>query len=341
MNSRLATTYLGMDLPSPVVASAGPLTGRVDVAERLAAAGVGAIVLPSLFEEEIVSAAFHVDEMYNRGAGVFAEALSYLPELPGTEGTPDSYLDLVETTRARVDVPVIASLNGIHPGGWVDYATMLAEAGASAIELNAYRVAASPFDTAHVVEDELVTLVAAVREAVAVPIAVKLSPFFSALGDVAMRVVTAGADGLVLFNRFYQPDIDLESLRVVHGLELSGPADLRLALRWIGILHGRVPGALALSGGVDEAADVAKGLLIGADVVMTTSALLRHGPDHVRTLVHGLQAWLDEHEYESVDQLRGSMSHRSAPDHDAFERANYLQVLRRTSQRYAATSARR
>lgn len=334
MTADLSCRYLGLELRGPIVASAGPLTGRLDTLRRLEAAGAAAVVLPSLFEEDIVSAAFQLHAMHNQGAGVFAEASSYLPDVPDTPTDVDRYLDLVADASSTLSVPVIASLNGMSTGGWVRYATELAEAGAAAIELNVYLMAADRADTAATVENRLVDLVRAVREAVSIPLAVKLSPYFSALGNVAEAVVGAGANGLVLFNRFYQPEIDLESLTVIPSLDLSSSADLRLPLRWIGVLHGRVPCSLALSGGVHNWGDALKGLLAGADVVMTTSALLRVGPEHIGELLRGLTAWLDEHDYESVEQLRGSMSQQSVPDPDAYERSNYLKVLRHGAARY-------
>ncbi|CAB4859362.1 unannotated protein [freshwater metagenome] len=334
MTANLRCRYLGLDLTGPIVASAGPLTGRLDTLQRLEDAGASAVVLPSLFEEEIIATAFHLHDMHGQGTGVFAEANSYLPDLPEMPTDADRYLDLVADARERLSIPVIASLNGMSAGGWVRYATELAQAGASAIELNVYLMAADPADTAATVEDRLLDLVLAVRAAVAIPIAVKLSPYFSALGNVAEAVAGAGADGLVLFNRFYQPEIDLQTLTVVPSLDLSTQADLRLPLRWIGVLHNRVPCSLALSGGVHNWADAVKGLLAGADVVMTTSALLRLGPEHVRELLRGVSTWLDENDYESVEQLCGSMSQQSVPDPDVYERSNYLKVLRHGSAKY-------
>jgi dihydroorotate dehydrogenase (fumarate) len=235
----------------------------------------------------------------------------------------------------------VASLNGTTNGGWVGYAVDLAEAGASAIELNVYLVAADPEETAVDVEDRLLELVSAVRAAVQVPVAVKLSPYFSALGSLASRLVRVGADGLVLFNRWAQPDLDLDDLAVVPALELSTPADLRVPLRWVGILRGRVGCSLALSGGVHGPDGVVKGLLVGADVVMSTSGLLRHGPEHAAVLRAGLVQWLEDHDYESVTQLRGAMSQRSVPDPDAFERAGYLSTLQQAMRRYASAPVAR
>jgi dihydroorotate dehydrogenase (fumarate) len=329
MSTDLRTRYLGLELAGPIVASAGPLTGRLDTLRRLEAAGTAAVVLPSLFEEELLAAVLEQRALEAQGVGISAEAFTYLPELPGATASIDRHLQLVADARAALSIPVIASLNGHTTGGWVNSATALAEAGASAIELNVYVVAADPADTAATIEDELIDLVRAVRSAVAVPLAVKLSPFFSALGNVAEGVAGAGADGLVLFNRFYQPDIDLDALTIVPSLDLSSSADLRLPLRWIGLLRDRLDCSLALSGGVHRPADVLKGLLAGADVVMTTAALLQHGPEHVRTLLDGMAEWLAANEYESLSQLRGSMSQRSVPDPDAYERSNYVRVVRR------------
>jgi dihydroorotate dehydrogenase (fumarate) len=333
MTAVLTTNYLGMRLPSPIVASAGPLTGQLDTLAQLEVAGAGAVVLPSLFEEDIVAAAFALQALHSTGAGVFAEALDYLPDIPAVS-IVDRHLQLVHDACSQLHIPVIASLNGISTGGWVRYAAQLAAAGAAAIELNVYLVATDPGDTAATVERRLLDLVRAVRAAVTVPIAVKLSPFFSALGSLAEAVATAGADGLVLFNRFYQPDIDLDSLTVLPSIDLSTSADVRLPLRWIGVLHHRVPCSLALSSGVHSAADAVKGLLAGADVVMTTSAVIQRGPEHLRVMLDGLSAWLDERDYDSVDQLRGSMSQWAVPDPNAYERANYIEVLRRGQTRH-------
>lgn len=333
MSVDLSTRYLGLSLSSPLVASAGPLTGQLPALQRLQAAGVGAVVLPSLFEEDIVAADNELHALH-RLALHSAEAEGFLPALDGP-GPAERYVELVAAASRLLDIPVIASLNGLSTGGWVRHAGELVEAGASAIELNVYFVAADPTDTATTVEHRVVDLVRAVRSVVAVPIAVKLSPFFSAVGDVAEQVVGAGADGLVLFNRFSQPDLDLEEMEVVPGFELSTVADLRLPLRWVGLLHGRLPCSLALSGGVHGVTELVKALAVGADVAMTTSALLRHGPDYAATLVEGLTTWLLEHDYESAAELRGSMSQRSAPNPDAYERAQYLDGVRRVSARYA------
>ncbi len=291
-------------------------------------AGAAAIVMPSLFEEEILQDEIELNRALEAGAGHFAEALDYFPAVPEIATAGDRYLASLADIKAAVDVPVIASLNATSPGGWVRYASLLADAGADAIELNLYHVAADPERTAADVEHEKLTIVADVRRAITVPLAVKLSPYYSSMAHFARRLVACGADGLVLFNRFYQPDIDLEALEVVPRLELSSPWDLRLPMRWIAILRPLLPAtSLAATSGIASGTDAAKAIAVGADVTMMTSAVLRHGPEQIAATVAGLQGWLDEHDYESVDQLRGSMSHATSPDPGAFERANYLRVL--------------
>jgi dihydroorotate dehydrogenase (fumarate) len=321
----LATTYLGLQLRSPLVASAGPTTRTLDGLRRLEQAGVGAVVLPSLFEEQLEAEAHHVDDLLSGPA--FAEADAFFPEQSVFAADSDEHLALVIEAKATLSVPVIASLNGSSPGGWTHYATALAEAGADALELNVYRVAADPERSAAQVEDELLKVVSEVRAEVGLPLAVKLGPYFSSLPHLARSVAAAGADGLVLFNRFYQPDLDLETLHATPHLVLSTSDELRLPLRWIGLLRGRVDCDLALSTGVHTAEDAVKGLLVGADVVMMTSALLHHGPGHVAEVEAGLRAWFDEREYESVAQARGSAAWATGPDPTGFERANYLSVL--------------
>jgi dihydroorotate dehydrogenase (fumarate) len=324
----LATTYLGMELSCPVVASASPLTGHPPSLRALAAAGVGAVVLPSLFEEQITHESTELARLRQTGAGVHPEAPSgYVPRLDGYNHGAVRYLDLLRKAKAILDVPVIASLNGVTRGGWTAYAQMLVDTGADAIELNLYRVAASPDVTGRQVEAEALDLVAAVARAAEVPIAVKLSPYYSALGNLAGSLVDAGAAGLVLFNRFYQPDIDLETLTVGPHLVLSDSDELRLPLRWMALLHGRVDASLAASTGVHEPDDVVKVLLAGADVAMTTSALLRHGPGYVGVLRDGLLDWLRVRGYASASEARGAVSQRSAADPEAYERAQYLQTL--------------
>lgn len=328
MSADLTTTYLGLELANPLVASASPMTGDPDWLRRAEEAGAAAVVLPSLYEEEIEHEALEMQRLAEFGAGSYAEALNgYFPDLEHYATRTEDYLRKVEAAKAAVDVPVIGSLNGTTRGGWVRWARHLVDAGVDAIELNTYLVVTDPYASCEDVERRYLDLVAAVCEEVAVPVAVKIGPFFSSLPHTARRIVDAGASGLVLFNRFYQADIDLERLEVVTDLQLSHPSELRLPLRWIAILHGRVPADLALTTGVHSAADALKGLLVGAAVVMMTSALLEHGPEHLGDVLAGIREWLDEHEYESVRQLRGSMSLESAPNPEAFMRANYMKTL--------------
>ena len=327
MSIDLTSTYLGMTLRNPVVASPGPVTGDPDQWRRLEDAGVGAIVLPSLFEEEITSESWWVSDLLDEGRDVVAEASDYLPEFEDYSIGPDRFLDLVTRAKATVSVPVIASLNGTTSGGWVDYAGRLVEAGADAIELNVYDVITEPRVTGTDVEDRIIDLVTTVRAEVSVPVAVKLGPWFSALANMATKLADAGADGLVLFNRLYQPDIDLDGPSVKPRLMLSVPGNVRQSVAWIGILSGQVPLSLAASGGVDSAEDVVKLILAGADATMTTAALLRHGPDHVASLVNGLAEWLEERGYESVTQAKGSVSLSKAAEPEAYQRANYYQTL--------------
>lgn len=324
----LHTTYLGLALSSPIVASASPLTGELDSAKAIADAGAAALVMPSLFEEEILQEEIELNRALEAGAEHFSEALSYFPTMTNITNPADRYATRLAELKAALDIPVIASLNATSPGGWVRYAMMLANEGADAIELNLYSVAADPRWNAADVEGEYLEAVAEVRAMTRVPLAVKLSPFFTSTAHFARRVVDAGADGLVLFNRFYQPDIDLESLDVVPRVELSSPWELRLPLRWIAILRPLLPRtSLAATTGIATGFDAAKAIAVGADVAMTTSALLRHGPARIGAIVDDLQRWLDEHEYTSVDQLRGSMSHATTDNPAAFERANYRKML--------------
>jgi dihydroorotate dehydrogenase (fumarate) len=309
----LRTRYLGMDLRSPLVASSSPLTGNLDGLRRLEAAGAGAVVLPSLFAEELAEPGPRPD------AGPADRA--------GYGAGPAAYLSLVEQARQTLDIPVVASLNGVSRGGWAGYATRLEEAGADALELNVYYVSSRPGQSGSDVEWHYLDVVRAVRRATRIPLAVKLSPYFSSLANMAGQLVEAGADGLVLFNRFYQPDLDIEAMEVLPALELSTSTELRLPLRWVAILHRRHRVSLAASTGVHTATDVLKVLLAGADVAMMTSALLRNGPDHLRPLEVQVRDWMDRHDLETVDQLRGRLSQRSVPDPAAFERANYIRTL--------------
>ena len=330
----MTTRYLGMTLRSPVVASSSPLTGDLPSLRALDAAGVGAVVLPSLFEEQLEHEIAEVDRFLGMSADVNPEAtFGYTPVLDSYNHGSVRYLRLVREATAAVNVPVIASLNGATAGGWTAYARMIADAGADAIELNVYQVAADPDRTGREVENETLRIVESVVEACEVPVAVKLSPYFSSLANLATRLVDAGASGLVLFNRFYQPDINLETLSVSPHLVLSDSDELRLPLRWMALLHGRVDASLAATTGIHTRLDVAKAILAGANVTMTTSSLLRHGPDHVSSLVDGLRDWMAEREYASVAQMTGSVSQVTVSDPAAFERANYLDTLTK----YAST----
>jgi dihydroorotate dehydrogenase (fumarate) len=324
----LKTSYLGLELEHPVVASASPLSRTLDGIRALEDGGASAVVLFSLFEEQIrqETAAFH--RHTQAGTESFGEALSYFPDVASYEVGPEAYLDLVRRARKAVDVPVIASLNGVTPSGWTEYATLLEEAGASALELNIFHIPADLDVVGRDVEARYEDIVRRVRAAVSVPLAVKLGPYFSAMGEMARRLNEAGANALVLFNRFYQPDFDLDALEVRPDLELSSPSEIRLPLLWIGVLRGKLGGLdLAATTGVESGREVVKYLLAGADAVMTTSALLRHGSGHVRTLVEELSAWMAAKGYESVEQMRGAMSQERVADPTAFERANYIRVL--------------
>jgi dihydroorotate dehydrogenase (fumarate) len=325
----LRTSYLGLDLRSPIVASSSPLTGDLASARLLEQAGAAAIVLPSLFEEEILNEEIQLSRSLEAGTEQFAEALDYFPRIESYEGVGERYLARLARTKAELSIPVIASLNATTVGGWVRYARMVQDAGADALELNLYHIAADPKMTAAEREATDLALIAAVRSSVTIPLAVKLSPYYSALANFAVHAREAGADGLVLFNRFYQPDLDLDSFEVINRVELSRPSELRLPLRWIAILRPQLDPSvsLAATSGVHSGTDAVKGILVGADIVMMTSALLRNGPAHVRAVEAELAAWMVEHEYESVTQMRGSASAASIEDPSAFERANYMAAL--------------
>ena len=327
--SRLATTYLGLELRSPVVASSSPLLRDLETAKRMCAAGAAAIVLPSLFEEEIVHEDLELDAVLEAGAEGFSEALHYFPELGAVESIAERYLSSIGTAKAQLDVPVIASLNAASPGGWVRYAKLIEEAGADALELNLYHIAADPAQTGSAMEALDLEVVRAVAESITIPLAIKLGPYYSAFANFAARAIEAGARGLVLFNRFYQPDIDPDAREVVPSLELSSPWELRLPLRWIAILRPALSGraSLAATSGVHTGLDVAKALLVGADVAMMTSALLAAGPDHFARVEQDLLQWMDENGYETVSEARGSVSYAAADDPSAFERANYVKTL--------------
>lgn len=323
----LTTTYLGLRLHNPLVASASPLSKKTDSVRRLEDAGMAAVVMHSLFEEQITHESLELGHYLGRGADSFAEVTSYFPELgPFTMG-PEAYLEHLHELKQAVAIPVIGSLNGSSSGGWVAYAKQIEQAGADALEINEYFIATDPEVPGTVLEDRYVELVRAVRDAVAIPVAVKLNPFFSSVPHTAKRIAAAGADGLVLFNRFYQPELDIEALEVVPNLVLSTADELRLPVRWIAILYGRVDTDFAATSGVHGATDVLKAVMAGANVAMTTSALLQHGVECPREILSDLRTWMEEHEYESIDQMRGSMSQRAVADPAAFERANYMRAL--------------
>jgi dihydroorotate dehydrogenase (fumarate) len=320
----LHSRYLGLDLRTPLVASASPLTGSLDGLRRLEAAGAGAVVLPSLFEEQLTLEADQVGRLLEGGADSLSVALT----LDDYNAGPYGYLALVEKAKATLSIPVIASLNGVTRGAWVEHATLLEEAGADAVELNVYYVSSSPGLGGSDVERRYLDLVRSVRQTIGVPLAVKLSPYFSSVTNLSRQLVEAGAGGLVLFNRFYQPDLDLDTLEVTPRLVLSSSEELRLPLRWIAILHGHLGRAsLAASTGVHTAEDAVKVLAAGADVAMMTSALLRHGPEHLTVVEAGLRDWLEGRGMPSVDVLRGLRSQRSVGDPAAWERANYITML--------------
>lgn len=324
----LSTRYLGLELANPIVASASPLTGRLDTLHALEQAGAAAVVLPSLFEEQIEHDAMALHHGLQFGADQHGEVFGgYFPDLDTYNTGPDRYLENLTNAKNELSIPVIASLNGTSPGGWTHYANLLEDAGADALELNIYLIAADPNTSGADVEDQYLQLVAAVRSTVEIPLAVKVGPYFSSPANMARRLVDAGADGLVLFNRFYQPDIDLDELTTTPNLALSSPNEMRLVLRWMAILAGRLDASLAATTGIHHAGAVVKMILAGADVTMMTSALLLHGPDHVTTVLSGVADWFNEREYHSVAQARASLSQQSSPDPTAFERANYLMNL--------------
>ena len=324
----LSTSYLGLSLPNPLVASSSPLTEKLDELRRLEDAGVSAVVLPSLFEEQISIESHDLDQYLSHGAESYAEATSYFPDMWAYNLGPSGYLDRLEEARKAVKIPVIGSLNGVSTGGWTRYARKMEDAGADALELNVYHVPTDPRQTGAEVEQMYFDLVQEVVGAVKIPVAVKLTPFLSAPAHVARRLGELGVRGVVLFNRFYQPDFDLGTLEVVPSLNLSSAWTLRLRLRWAAILYGNTSADIAITGGVHSAGDVLKSMMAGARVAMVASAVLRHGPEHVRTLLDGVREWMESHEYESIRQMQGSMSHQSCAEPAALERANYMRVLR-------------
>ena len=323
----LSTTYLGLRLKNPLVASASPLSKKLDRARKLEEAGIAAIVMYSLFEEQIVHESLELDHYLSRGTDSFPEALSYLPDGGLYAISPEKYLNQVAGLKKALSIPIVGSLNGVSKGGWTRYARRIEEAGADALELNMYYIATDPELTSGDIEATQVELVAEVKSAVKIPLAVKISPFVTSVPNFVKRLVEAGADGIVLFNRFYQPDFDLDELEIVHSLDLSTSSDLRLPLRWISILHGKINTDFALTSGVHIYQDVLKAMLAGAKVAMMASNLLHGGEQVVGPMLSDLEEWLKAHEYESIQQMQGSMSQKAVKEPAAFERANYMKVL--------------
>lgn len=323
----MTTSYMDLKLKNPLVPSASPLSKNLDGIKKLEDAGAAAIVLYSLFEEQL---SFEEEELHyflDRGTDSFAEALDYFPEQDDYNFGPDEYLEHIRQAKAATDIPIIASLNGVSTGGWIDFAKKMESAGADALELNVYFLATNPEQEGRQVENQYRLILNAVKANVAIPVAIKLSPFFSSMARMARELDDAGADALVLFNRFYQPDLDLENLEVTPGVVLSTSNDLRLPLRWIAILHGKVKASLAGTTGVHTAKDALKLIAAGADVVQMCAALLKNGPAYLRTVLRGMEIWLEEKEYESLNVLRGSMSQKSVAEPAVFERANYMKAL--------------
>jgi len=323
----LTTKYLGMTLKNPLVVSASPLSADVGNIRRMEDSGASAVVLPSLFEEQIQVESNTLDHFLWQGTESYAESLTYMPDMEGYKLGPDGYLEHLRRSKQAVKIPIIGSLNGVSTGGWVGYAKKIEEAGADALELNIYFIPTDVEMSGGQVEQMYVDLVSKVKASVSIPVAVKIGPYFSSLPNMARRLDQAGANALVLFNRFYQPDFDLESLEVVPNLILSTPHELLLRLNWVAVLYGKLKTDLAVTGGVHSALDVLKSMMAGATVAMMTSALLKHGIGHLATVRTELLKWMEEHEYESIHQMRGSMSQRSVADPSAFQRANYVKVL--------------
>ena len=325
--TNLQTNYLGLALKNPLVASASPLSKKIETAKQLEDAGVAAIVMYSLFEEQIIQESLKLNEDLNRGAHQFAEAITYIPDHGNYSIGPESYLENVQRLKEAVDIPVIGSLNGVSTGGWVEYARKIEQAGADALELNLYTIATDPDISSAELEDSYIALVRDIRQQLSIPLAVKLSPFITSLPHFATRLVSAGTEGLVLFNRFYQPDLDLEELEVVPNLVLSNSHEMRLPLRWIAILYGQVQADFALTSGVHTAQDAIKAIMAGASVTQIASEFLMHGIGKAGEILTDMQAWMDEHEYESLRQMKGSMSQQAVADPASYERANYMKVL--------------
>ncbi len=323
----LKTKYMGMELKNPIVPSASPLSEEVDTAKALEDAGASALVVYSLFEEQITHESGELDHYLSHGAESYAEATSYFPQKDDFNTGPFEYLDLIADLKKSLDIPIIGSLNGVSKGGWVNYAKNIEQAGADALELNLYFVPTDLNITGEEVERMYIDTLKSVKENVNIPVAVKISPFFSSIANIAKRFDEAGADALVLFNRFYQPDFDLEALEVVPNLQLSSNWEMRLPLRWISILYGNVKASLAATSGIQNHLDVLKIMMAGGDVAMMASELLRKGPGRITEILNDLTQWMEENEYESIEMMKGSMSHKSCAEPSAFERANYMKTL--------------
>ncbi|HOC24012.1 MAG TPA: dihydroorotate dehydrogenase-like protein [bacterium] len=323
----LTTTYMGLKLKNPLVPSASPLSKNLDTIKNLEDAGASAIVLYSLFEEQISFEAEELDHFLSFGTDSFAEALTYFPEAQEYRLGPEGYLEHIRKAKEATGIPIIASLNGVSTGGWIDYARKMEQAGADGLELNVYMLATDPVRTSAEIEQVYIDVLKAVKSSVKIPVAMKLSPFFSATAAMAKRLDDAGADALVLFNRFYQPDLDLEALEVKPGVVLSSPEDLRLPLRWIAILFGRIKASMAGTSGVHTATDALKLIMAGADVANLCAVLLKHGPAHLGKILDEMEKWLEEHEYTNLRMARGSMSQKNVAEPAAYERANYIKAL--------------
>lgn len=323
----LSTSYMGMSLKNPIVPSASPLAENLDNIYKMEDAGAAAIVMHSLFEEQITWQSQQLDHYLSYGVESFAEALNYFPDMESYDVGPDTYLEHINRAKMAIDIPIIGSLNGVSSGGWIEYAQKIEQAGADALELNTYYIPTDIGMPSTEVEQMYLDIVQDVKSSISIPVAVKLSPYFSNTANIAYKLSQVGTDALVLFNRFYQPDFDLETLEVVPHLVLSNSHELRLPLRWVAILYGRVPVDFAITSGVHTGEDVLKGLMAGAKITMMTSELLQNGVHRIEEVLEDVKVWMEEHEYESVQQMQGSMSQQYVAEPTVFERANYMRVL--------------
>lgn len=327
MKTDIRTTYMGLPLKSPLLVSASPLAREVDNFLKMEDAGAGAAVMFSLFEEQIEAEAQQVQYLWEAGAESFGEALNYFPEVDSYPVGVAQYMEILQQASKRCDMPIIGSLNGIHPEGWVELAQAMEAAGASGIELNVFFIPTFTLVEGNRVEAQYIEALTTVKEAVNIPVAIKLNPYFSAMGNMAKKLSEAGADALVMFNRFYQPDFDIESMEILNSLELSQPHEIRLPLMWIGILYDKFPLSLAASTGVHSGTELIKYLLAGADVAMTTSALLKHGIGHIRTMLDELTEWMEARSFDNLEEIRGIMSQQNIRHPEKYERANYIKIL--------------